>query len=200
MHPYAMYSQNTVPEEDDVSLAPPTIPLGFPGMGGEYQRGAETRRDDIADIVGSDGHVEELPPYTRYADEAAAKETPPSSLAAPESTAVPPVPVMATQPSHNQHPENGVELNSAASRNAHSDSSGSLKERIRQKSKQRICCGLPFWFIFVIIGVLLFGVILGAIIGGVVGSKKGTSSNATPDALENPPYVTALPFSSEFCD
>ena len=59
-HPYSMYPQNTVPEEDN------PIPLGFPGLGAIYR----TRRadDEVADIVGVDGHVEELPPYTRYAE------------------------------------------------------------------------------------------------------------------------------------
>jgi hypothetical protein len=187
-HPYAMYPQNTVPEEDDVSMAQAVIPLGFPGMGRQYQTGAPRGRDDIADIVGSDGHVEELPPYTRYADEFASKERPPSVLVgvvagpdnAPQDVAISP------QSSRTQYSDTGVELNTAASKNSESESSGSFKEKIKQKSKQRICGGLPFWIVFVIVGVLLLGVILGAIIGGVVGSRKASVTNTEPEPNQSP--------------
>jgi hypothetical protein len=188
-HPYAMYPQNTVPEEDDVSLAQASIPLGFPGMGQQYQRIAETRRDDIADIVGSDGHVEELPPYTRYADELAPKERP-ASL---RGVTLPPVVhqdvPMSPRSSRTRFSVTGVEMNSATSRDLGSDSSGSFKEKIKQKSKQRVCGGLPFWFIFVIVGVLLLGVVIGAIIGGVVGSRKGAIANGDSESLQNSSYV-----------
>lgn len=188
-HPYAMYSQSTVPEEDDVSLAQATIPLGFPGMGQQYQSGAETRRNDIADIVGSDGHIEELPPYTRYADEVAPKERP-SSIHAVNLPAVVPQEVLSSpQSPHAQDLIDALELNSASTRNTCSDSSGSFKEKIRQKSKQRVCGGLPFWFFFVITGVLLIGVVLGAIVGGVIGSRKGAVPNASTGAYENSSYV-----------
>jgi hypothetical protein len=188
-HPYAMYPQNTVPEEDDVSLAQASIPLGFPGMGQQYQRIAETRRDDIADIVGSDGHVEELPPYTRYADGLAPKER----LASLRGVTLPPVVhrdvPMSPQSSRTRFSATGVELNSATSAELGSDSSGSFKEKIKQKSKQRVCGGIPFWFIFVIVGVLLLGVVIGAIIGGVVGSRKGAIANGDSESLQNSSYV-----------
>ncbi len=188
-HPYAMYLQNTVPEEDDVSLAQATIPLGFPGMGQQYQRGAETRRDDIADIVGSDGHVEELPPYTRYVDETAPKERPPSVHNVALPAVVPREIPTSPQSSHSPFSDNGVELGPAVSKKVESDSTGSFKEKIKQKSKQRVCGGLPFWFIIVIIGVLLLGVILGTIIGGVIGSRKNALANAAADSAQNSSYV-----------
>jgi hypothetical protein len=186
-HPYAMYTQNTVPEEEDVSLSPVTIPVGFPGMA--QQRSAPRRRDDIADIVGSDGHIEELPPYTRYANEVAPKERRPSLDVAPAIAAAPSEVSRSPETSRTQFSETGVELNTGASRNAESDSSGSFKEKFKERSRRRICCGLPFWFMFVILGVLLFGVILGAIIGGVVGSRKGALSNHAADALQNTSYA-----------
>lgn len=189
-HPYAMYSQNTVPEEDDVSLAQANIPLGFPGMAQQYQRENETRREDIADIVGSDGHVEELPPYTRYANEAAPKESPPSARAMPVPTATPAEIPLSLPSQPTQHADHVVELNTTASRNAESASSGSFKEKIKRKGKKRLCCGLPFC---VIIGVLLLGVIIGAIIGGVVGSGKVASSSGTAES-QNSSYVLVLPF------
>lgn len=189
-----MYSQNTVPEEDDVALAHANIPLGFPGMGQQYQMGAQTRRDDIADIVGSDGHIEELPPYSRYADDMAPKERPQSMHSVTVPTLV--AGEVATSPeiSRTQFLDDGAELNSPGSRTTESDSSGSFKEKIKRKSRQRVCGGLPFWFIFVIIGVLVLGVILGAIIGGVVGRKKGVVSSAGAESFQNSSYVEENPF------
>jgi hypothetical protein len=188
-HPYAMYSQNTVPEEDDVTTAQTSIPIGFPGMGQGHQRGLQTGRDDIADIVGSDGHVEELPPYTRYADEIAPKERPISvhnvtmpAVAAGEVAVSP-------QSSHTQSSDNCVELNIGASRSADSGSSGSFTEKIKQRSRQRVCCGLSCCFLMIIIGVLLLGVVLGGIIGGVLGRRKDDSASPAADSSQNALYV-----------
>lgn len=193
-HPYAMYSQNTVPEEDVLSLGAPTIPLGFPGMGQQYQRGPRMRRDDIGDIVGSDGHIEQLPPYTRYPDGGAAKDRP-QSLRAMTLPAVMPGETPISAPiSHAHSSDDGAVLNTAASGNSGSESSGSLKEKMKQKSKQRICGGLPFWCIFVIIGVLLVGVVIGGVIGGVVARRKGNLANAAAaGTLHNSSYVLAKP-------
>lgn len=198
-HPYAMYSQNTVPEEDDVSLAQATIPVGFPGMGQPYPGGRQTRRDDIADIVGSDGHIEELPPYTRFAAENAPKESPPSIQPVHLPAVVPQGVPVSPQSRQTQPFDNVVELGSTSSRNANSESNGSFKEKIKQKSKQRVCGGVPFWFFFVIIGVLFLGVVLGAIIGGVIGSQKGASHSATANSLQNSTLVN-LVFLVIICD
>lgn len=188
-HPYAMYSQNTVPEEDDASLAQATIPVGFPGMGRPYRSGGQTRRDDVTDIVGSDGHIEDLPPYTRFADEIAPKENLPSIQAVHLPAVVPQDVPMSPQSRQTQLVDTVVELSSTSSRNGDSDSSVSFKEKIKQKGKQRVCGGLPFWFFFAIIGVLLLGVVLGAIIGGVIGSQKGSSPRATADPYQNSSFV-----------
>jgi hypothetical protein len=50
------------------------IPVGFPGMSGRYQRRLGPDGEEVADIVGPDGHTEQLPPYTRYPDEAYARK------------------------------------------------------------------------------------------------------------------------------
>lgn len=68
-HPYFMYPQNTVPDE---LLEQPTtqIPIGFPG----HNAVPPTIPDDFGDIVGPDGHTEQLPPYSRFAPEDYTKE------------------------------------------------------------------------------------------------------------------------------
>ncbi|ORY61213.1 uncharacterized protein BCR38DRAFT_411103 [Pseudomassariella vexata] len=83
-HPYQMYPQNTVPEpdadpdEDRITPAPAPvpapIPVGFPGAANNYQRRLGPEGEDVADIIGPDGHTEQLPPYTRYPDEAYARK------------------------------------------------------------------------------------------------------------------------------
>lgn len=42
------------------------IPVGFTGMGGSYQRQIGPDGEDAGDLIGPLGHMEELPPYTRY--------------------------------------------------------------------------------------------------------------------------------------
>lgn len=72
-HPYQMYPQNTVPSADAAAediAAPAPIPVGFTGATDNYQRRIGSEGEEIADMIGPDGHTEQLPPYTRYPDEA----------------------------------------------------------------------------------------------------------------------------------
>jgi hypothetical protein len=69
-HPYQMYPQNTVleAEEADRSTSAP-IPVGFTGTTDNYQRRIGSEGEEVADMIGPDGHTEQLPPYTRYPEE-----------------------------------------------------------------------------------------------------------------------------------
>ncbi|KAF7548786.1 hypothetical protein G7Z17_g6842 [Cylindrodendrum hubeiense] len=71
-HPYALYPQNTVPTGEP---AADPIPLGFNGMGGNYQRQIGPDGEEAGDMIGPLGHMEELPPYTRYAENAFVPKT-----------------------------------------------------------------------------------------------------------------------------
>ncbi|CAK7228598.1 hypothetical protein SEUCBS140593_006966 [Sporothrix eucalyptigena] len=68
--PYAMYPQNTVAGPSAMPAPVPGISVGFPGMADNYQRRIGPDGEDVADLIGPDGHTEQLPPYTRYPDEA----------------------------------------------------------------------------------------------------------------------------------
>ncbi|KUI52988.1 hypothetical protein VP1G_00382 [Cytospora mali] len=70
-HPYAMYPQNPFTDTSSQVATPtvPTIPVGFVNSTDPYQRRLGPEGEEIADIIGPDGHTEELPPYTRYPDE-----------------------------------------------------------------------------------------------------------------------------------
>ncbi|KAK4128443.1 hypothetical protein N657DRAFT_562371 [Parathielavia appendiculata] len=67
-HPYGLYSQTGAVDPDTVT--PAAIPLGFRGLADQYQRRIGPEGEDVADLIGPDGHTEQLPPYTRYPDEA----------------------------------------------------------------------------------------------------------------------------------
>ena len=66
--PYGLYPQNTVAGPSAIPV--PGISVGFPGMADNYQRRIGPDGEDVADLIGPDGHTEQLPPYTRYPDEA----------------------------------------------------------------------------------------------------------------------------------
>ncbi|KAK3316092.1 hypothetical protein B0H66DRAFT_534355 [Apodospora peruviana] len=68
-HPYGLYTQVTATESGDVPRVAP-VTLGFHSLPDQYQRRMGPEGEDIADIIGPDGHTEQLPPYTRYPDEA----------------------------------------------------------------------------------------------------------------------------------
>lgn len=67
-HPYSLYPQMPL-EEATPEPAVPAIPVGFTTAADQYQRRLGPEGEELADIIGPDGHTEELPPYTRYPDE-----------------------------------------------------------------------------------------------------------------------------------
>ncbi|KAK4111306.1 hypothetical protein N656DRAFT_697563, partial [Canariomyces notabilis] len=67
-HPYALYPQNGGIEANALQAA--AIPLGFHGLPDQYRRRMGPDGDDVDDMIGPDGHTEQLPPYSRYPDEA----------------------------------------------------------------------------------------------------------------------------------
>jgi hypothetical protein len=71
-HPYGLYTQDTIAEVNNAPAAP--ILIGFHGRSDPYQRRVGPEGEEVADIIGPDGHTEQLPPYTRYPDEAYARK------------------------------------------------------------------------------------------------------------------------------
>jgi len=66
-HPYSLYPQGTAPIEETDNQP---IPVGFNGMGTTYQRQIGPDGEEAGDLIGPDGHLEELPPYSRYPEPA----------------------------------------------------------------------------------------------------------------------------------
>lgn len=70
-HPYAMYPQGVtedvdLEDDDEPQAAAPAV--GFPGLGQQFQR-VRGPEGEEQDIIGVDGHTEQLPPYTRYPED-----------------------------------------------------------------------------------------------------------------------------------
>ncbi|KAK4175571.1 hypothetical protein QBC36DRAFT_22140 [Triangularia setosa] len=71
-HPYDLYPQS---DGAETGAVPETgIPLGFHGLPDQYRRRVGADGEEAGDIIGPDGHTEQLPPYTRYPDEAYARK------------------------------------------------------------------------------------------------------------------------------
>ncbi|EEQ83842.1 uncharacterized protein BDCG_00647 [Blastomyces dermatitidis ER-3] len=175
-HPYAMYPQNTVPEEEDTEVHSP-IPVGFPGREQAFQSRGNQGANEVGDIVGVDGHAEQLPPYTRYPDGL------PQKFGAHEYVSPPPPQPLAHAPispesevsSRTLLDENSARRESAppAGEPQADDPSGSNKEQLAQTRRTRVCCGLQIWAIILIAIVVLIGAVIGGVVGGVVGNKRG---------------------------
>ena len=177
-----------MPEEPVDSFHP--MP-GFPGLTQSYQRRFAPDGEEAADIVGPDGYTEQLPPYTRYANDIQPTQTRLGRDASEEretrnqSTASETI----NQPASSQDTltafnpgatrnlavdDSLTQLNPPASET--SDASGHSKERVMGKGTKRICYGkLPVWLVMVLI--FIGAVLLGAVIGGVLGHAKGAEDH-----------------------
>ena len=188
--PYRMYAQNTVPEDDQGSIGGLGRPIaaGFPGAGQDYQRRLGPDGEDADDLIGPDGYTEQLPAYTRYPN-----GIPPKYNSDVAHLAIDERPIQ-QRDSQAQQDSSQETLNSPQTRehtndvdpfrdsstqlNSTSvlpkDEGGNFKERIRAKSKKKVCCGiLPCWAVFVLILALILATFLGGLVGGFLAHKHG---------------------------
>ena len=177
-HPYSMYPQNTVTEEDDNMMPVAGMPqIGFPGM---RQNAGRRPHHDVGDIVGMDGHVEHLPPYTRYPDDVTPKQRPAPAVLPLETRSVPPDAVQSTEPMElsTQTPQT---LSREESRedtalllSPEDEKPKTFKEKAKQRGRKRVryCCGLPLWMVVLVVTVMLLSAAVGGIIGAILGFKK----------------------------
>lgn len=174
-HPYGMYPQNTVHDTDDSSRpAVPPVPVGFPGRRDNYQRRLGPDGEEIADIIGPDGHTEQLPPYTQYPEESIARKTRPSvhiPLAGAGGIGLATRnPEFASQ--ENLHsPQSGQDARSIMSDSSHQINTAALgmsekpEKKWRMIARKKACGIIPIWA-FVLFGcaVVLFAIILGTVL------------------------------------
>ena len=153
--------------------------------------------EDADDLIGPDGHTEQLPPYTKYPNDLPPKER----IAIPERGASPVQRALQdSQETLNNSPAGYAEdrslvfhpgNNGASAEHAplshnlmvprsspqfnssppgikpSTDEGGNFKEVIVTRSKKRICGILPLWLLVVIIVVIVV-VVIGATAGGIL--------------------------------
>ncbi|KAI4192439.1 MAG: hypothetical protein LQ346_004309 [Caloplaca aetnensis] len=205
--PYGMYPQNTVPEEEitPVQTLHPPISVGFPDRSQNYRRRLGPDAEDADDLIGPDGYTEQLPPYTRYPDGVPPKRDgpgPASILSAErdqdgtsEATLANPFQSRESLPAHLEINQSSTELTAVAgSDSPEQDVGGNFKERVKEKSRKRICFGaLPLWAIAIL--VVLMVAVLAGVVGAVVGRARGEeqAASTTPPPLVDSPPVPAVP-------
>lgn len=183
-HPYALYTQNVSPEEDEDITSNGIPVLGFPRNFQSSGRGGSSA--DTGDIIGNDGHIEQLPPYTRYADNTVAKgdmnglNTRRSSRASRISRAPTigtsagasssePEPASVADSTTLLHPREQFEEETAAQRARKEGWRETWKERARSKT----IVGMPLWGLIIVILIVIFSATTGGVVGGVIGNRQG---------------------------
>lgn len=197
--PYGMYPQNTVAEDEigPVQTLHPPVSVGFPGRTQDYRRRLGPDGEDVDDLIGPDGYAEQLPPYTRYPDGIPPKREgpgPASILSADrgqqgssEETLANPFRSRDSLPQHTESHPNSTEVTAVAgSESQQEDEGGNFKERVKEKSKKRVCFGvIPLWVIAML--VILLVAVLAGVIGAVVGRARGEKQAATePQPFHRP--------------
>ncbi|KAF1815146.1 hypothetical protein P152DRAFT_456198 [Eremomyces bilateralis CBS 781.70] len=208
-HPYGLYQQNVLPVADDTARfdQPASIPIGFPGTGQTFSRRVGPDGEE-QDIVGPDGHTEQLPPYSRYADEAYAKVAPPGNPPTPEAEAessmqapitrvsiAPDADIPASPRSSQRHstqtsPEPDLELQPRLGGSSTSSGSSVAAEKCwkekswREKRETRVCGGrVPIWLLCgFACAIFLTALITGSVLGGFIAGKK-KESGVTPSIV-----------------
>lgn len=187
-HPYQMYPQNTVTEEDE-DITTNGIPLGFPRTNFQPSNGGSS--SDVGDIIGSDGHIETLPPYTRYADNTVAKGNMDDimsrrrsmrSMRSMRSTrSLRPTPTRLSRPDTATAPPSEAAsttlLRPTAQFEEETEAQRARKEGYRpgwaEKLRKPTIAGMPLWGLIVITFMVIFSATVGGVVGGVIGNKQG---------------------------
>lgn len=213
-HPYGMYPQNTVPESEADEIAPAAnIPVGFPGLAGnQYQRRLGPDGEDAADIIGPDGHTEQLPPYTKYPDEVFARKLMPSAAAGPstypaaasgaggiglatrnpefssENLAI--SPIEPTSPRSTLSVQSGEPVRRGdAAAAAEAESEKPAEKKWKTMAKQKVCGFLPVWALaLIVLCIVVIALLVGNILGVMV-TKHRESSNNKHSGPPTMPYV-----------
>ncbi|KAI0407207.1 hypothetical protein F4802DRAFT_43933 [Xylaria palmicola] len=217
-HPYGTYSQTVAAGDDGSSgRSPPSvINIGFPGAVGDYQRRLGPDGEEAADIIGPDGHTEQLPPYTRYPVEAYTQKSVGMNIAQ-----ITPMPSptqqnleipgaggigLATRNPEFSSTEDLNILNSPQSRRSirsftseashHSINTAALAVTNEKSlpnwkvvARRKVWGIVPCWaVVLAVIVLVLLGVVIGTVIGTVIGPHLNKSPRKKP-----PPGFIFLP-------
>jgi hypothetical protein len=172
-HPYGMYNQDTALEAEMSPLMHSTdiASVGFPGLGRSYARRLGPDGEDADDLIGPDGHIEQLPAYTRYQDAGPiptkgrlGTTSSSSETLTPEQE--PMIVVEGPDGERLVRTQSGPDSSASTARGDDNESGRTKDGLIKRTRKKRMCCGVvPCWVVLIFVVV----VILSAIMGGVVG-------------------------------
>lgn len=185
-HPYAMYTQNTASSEDAPSQP---IRLGFNGMEDGYQRQIGPDGEEAGDLIGPLGHMEALPPYTRYPENAYLPKpaSPDEAPTSPTRTIAGAGGIgMATRNPEFSTDDLGLSRSRPSIRSVRSDNSyhdlNTAARNIAEKpshtkwqrrAKKKLWGIVPVWAIcLLMVGLVLMGIIMGAVIGTLLSRHK----------------------------
>jgi hypothetical protein len=214
-HPYGIYPQNvgTIEDGSGDRSAQRDINVGFPGRTGNYERRLGPDGEEVADMIGPDGHTEQLPPYTRYPVEAYAQKA--LGINTTQSTPTPPPPAqqrnleipgaggigLATRNPEFSSTEDLNQLSSPQSRRSirsftseashHSINTAALAVTNEKSTptwktaaRRKVWGVVPCWA--VVLGVIVL-VMLGVVVGTVIGTVIAPKLNGG-DHKKKPPY------------
>lgn len=199
-----MYAQNTVSEEDLVIEPIHTQNVADANIGPSqtYQRRQGPDGEGADDLIGPDGHTEQLPPYTQYPNDLPPKER----IAIPErDPAAEETPLENFQDNSNSSPTGSADSRSLAYQGANTqtipehepqiqhssasrgftqaippqpatsplaDEGGHFKEVVALRSKKRVWGLVPPWLLITVVVVLFLIVVIGGSVGGVLRHKE----------------------------
>ncbi|KAF4507442.1 hypothetical protein G6O67_006074 [Ophiocordyceps sinensis] len=211
-HPYALYTQTTAAGEE---TAQEEIPVGFTGMGSAYQRQLGPDGEEAGDLIGPLGHMEELPPYTRYPEDSNARRkspepvhgTPPSSAETirdsqpipgagglgiatrnPEfSSTEDDLPALSPSRPTSRSEASQHEINTAA----RDFSEKTTLTKWQRRARKKLWGIVPYWAIGLLaVGIVIVGVVLGTVIGTLLTKKESANPHAEGE-LDSKPIASS---------
>lgn len=165
-HPYSVFAQTTMPED---SSSATRFQVDLPSTIQSVRPGLNSSGNEVGDIVGTDGHVERLPPYSRFADNVVAKGDMFSidqERSAVNEQSISPTPVLPTGDS-----ESHVDLITSGARLTQEQVASG--EGLTEKRRPKLYCGLSIRTLLVVAVVVVCAAVIGGVVGGVVGNHTG---------------------------
>ncbi|KND86452.1 hypothetical protein TOPH_08920 [Tolypocladium ophioglossoides CBS 100239] len=205
-HPYALYTQNTAAAEE---TAQEHIPVGFNGMGNTYQRQLGPDGEEAGDLIGPLGHLEELPPYTRYPEESYARRKSPEPVRDAPPSPVQAIPGagglgIATRNPEFSSTEDDLALprsrptsRSEASQHEINTAARSISEKPtmtkwQRRARKKMWGIVPYWAIaLLVVGLIIMGIVMGAVIGTVL-ANHDSSDPAGDEQYDSQPTQSAV--------
>ncbi|KAM0286797.1 hypothetical protein ACHAQH_000817 [Verticillium albo-atrum] len=203
-HPYGLYTQTTAPVDTPHDSG---IPVGF-GRPDNYRRRIGPDGEEIADMIGPLGHTEELPPYSRYPDEAYTRKTAVSDDSETDADVTPqqqsprqPIPgaggigLATRNPEFESRDDLDTPQSRLSTRSVTSDAVSQHEintaaqtfnekddHRWQKRAKKRMWGVVPYWAVcLVAVALLVMGIILGAVIGTLFAKEESNKPGQKPD-------------------